>query len=147
MKARSQLLAAPRVLVNGRDWCGCLVLPVVEAPAAVQRTLVRGEGRRVDVRATSLHAAPVWLALRWAVPEDGNLSQFEAGQKLGLILQHDPVARHHGRLPARSASAVRPQNQQLNAAQNSEGGRSVRLLVVVTDEVTGAPMQAAPLVC
>ena len=113
----------------------------------MQLTLVCGEGRRVDVRVTSLHAAPVWLVLRWAMPEDGNLSQFEAGQKLGLTLQHNPVARRCGRLPARSASAVLPQNQQLNAAQSSEGGRRVRLLVVVTDEVTGAPMQAAPLVC
>ena len=81
------------------------------------------------------------------MPEHGHLSQVSAGQNRGVTLQHDPVARHYGRLPAWSASAVLSQSQQLNVAHNREGGRKVRLLVVVTCAVTGAPVQAAPLIC
>ena len=62
MQALPKLLAASQVLVNGRDWRSCPILPVVEAPAAVPLTLARGEGRRVDVRVTPLRAAPARLA-------------------------------------------------------------------------------------
>jgi hypothetical protein len=137
----------PQVLVNGRDWRAWPTLPMVAAPAAVQLTLARGEGPRVDVQVTPLRAAPARLALWWAVLEDGHVSHVKAGENLGVTLLHDHVVRHYGRLPAWAASAGVPQVQQLNAAHNGEGGRKVRLLVVVTDAVTGAPLQAAQLVC
>jgi hypothetical protein len=137
----------PQVLVNGRDWRGWPNLPIVAAPAAVQLTLARTEGTRVDVQVTPLRGAPARLALWWAVLEDGHVSQVKAGENLGVTLQHDHVVRHYGRGPAWAANTGVAVVQRLDAAHNGEGGRKVRLLVVVTDAVTGAPLQAAQLVC
>lgn len=137
----------PQVLVNGRDWRGWPTLPIVAAPAAVQLTLARGDGPRVNVQVTPQRGAPARLALWWAVLEDGHVSRVSAGENLGVTLQHDHVVRHYGRLPAWAARTGAAQALQLDAAQNGEGGRKVRLLVVVTDAVTGAPLQAAQLVC
>jgi hypothetical protein len=137
----------PQVLVNGRDWRGWPTLPIVDAAAAVQLTLARTEGAWVEVQVMPLRGAPARLAMWWAVLEDDHVSRVSAGENLGVTLQHDHVVRHYGRLPAWSASAGVPQLQRLDAAPNGEGGRKVRLLVVVTDAVTGAPLQAAQLVC
>ena len=137
----------PQVLINGRDWRGWPTLPIVEAPAAVHLALVRGEGQRVDVTVTPRSGSPARLGLWWAVLEDGHVSRVLAGENLGVTLRHDHVVRRYGRLPAWAASTGVAVAQQLSAAQNGEGGRKVRLLVVVTDAVTGAPLQAAQLVC
>lgn len=91
--------------------------------------------------------APARLTLWWVVLEDGHVSRASAGENICVTLQHDTVVRHYGCLPARVASAGVPWRQTLNAAQNGEGGHKVRLLLVVTDVVTGAPLQAAQLVC
>ncbi len=137
----------PQVLVNGRDWRGWPTLPIMAAPAVVQLAMARGEGQRVDLQVTPLRGAPTRLALWWAVLEDGHLSQVKAGENVGVTLQHDHVVRRYGRLPAWAASVGVQRAQQLTVAHNGEGGRKVRLLVVVTDAVTGAPLQAAQLVC
>lgn len=137
----------PQVLVNGRDWRGWPTLPIVEAPATVQLTMARNEGMRVDVQITPLRGAPARLAMWWAVLEDGHDSQVRAGENRGVTLHHDHVVRHYGHLPAWAARTGVAVAQRLDAAQNGEGGRKVRLLVVVTDAVTGAPLQAAQLVC
>ena len=64
-----------------------------------------------------------------------------------MTLLHDHVVRQYRQLPAWDASTGVPQRQRLEAAQNGEGGRKARLLVVVTDPVTGAPLQVAQLAC
>ena len=56
------------------------------------------------------------------------------------------MVRRYGQLPdwpAAAGTALPP----LAVDQNGEGGRMARLLVVVTDAATGAPLQAAQLVC
>lgn len=135
----------PQVLVNGRDWRGWPTLPIVDAPAAVRLTLQRIDAQQVAVQVTPQRGAPARLALWWAALEDGHVSQVRAGENLGVRLRHDHVVRHYGRLPAWPADGA--PLQRLSVAQNGEGGRKVRLLVVVTDAVTGAPLQAAQLVC
>lgn len=135
----------PQVLVNGRDWRGWPSLPIVPARAAVHITLQRSDAQQVTVQVTPQRDAPARLALWWATLEDDHASQVKAGENLGVTLQHDHVVRQYGRLPAWDSRATPV--LRLNAAANGEGGRKVRLLVVVTDAVTGSPLQATQLRC
>ncbi len=135
----------PQVLVNGRDWRGAPSLPVLDAKARVQIALRRVDERQVAVAITPQPGAPARLALWWALLEDGHVSAVAAGENHGVSLRHDHVVRQYGRLAAWTSSAT--QELQLMAGANGEGGRKARLLVVVTDATTGAPLQAAQLGC
>ena len=139
----------PQVMVNGRDWRGAPTLPVLDAKAPVQIDLRRLDERQVAARISAQRGAPTWPALWWALLEDGHVSAVGAGENHGLALRHDHVVRQYGRLPAWGAAAGdNPLHElRLMAAQNGEGGRKVRLLVVVTDAATGAPLQATRLGC
>lgn len=140
----------PQVLVDGRDWRGWPVLPVAgEAPARAGIRLLR-TGAQVQVSVATGPGAPPRLGGWWALLEDSHGTAVGAGENRGAQLRHDHVVRRYGQLPDwtpdRSASAetVLP---PLAVDQNGEGGRLARLLVVVTDAATGAPLQAAQLVC
>jgi len=139
----------PQVLVNGHDWRGWPALPVADAPALVRIELRRIDDRQVAVSIVGQAGAPTRLALWWALLEDGHVSNVDAGENRGLTLHHDHVVRQYGRLPAwDEASAGHPlQEWRLMAAHHGEGGHEARLLVVVTDAATGAPLQAVQLDC
>ena len=91
--------------------------------------------------------SPARLALGWAVRDDVPVSQVGAGENVGVTLHHDQVVRRCSRLPAWAVSTGMAMAQRVSAARTGEGGRKVRLMVVVTAAVTGAPLQAARMVC
>ena len=136
----------PQVLVDGRDWRGWPVLPVASTtPARAGIRLLR-TGPQVQVSVTAGPGAPPRLGLWWALLEDGHGTAVAAGENRGAQLRHDHVVRRYGQLPdwpAAADTALPP----LAVDQNGEGGRMARLLVVVTDAATGAPLQAVQLVC
>lgn len=136
----------PQVLVDGRDWRGWPVLPVAgEAPARAGIHL-RRSGAQVQVSVAAGPGAPPRLGLWWALLEDGHGTAVAAGENRGAHLRHDHVVRRYGQVPDWPAAA-RTALPPLAVDQNGEGGRLARLLVVVTDAATGAPLQAAQLVC
>jgi len=136
----------PQVVVNGRDWRGWPALPAAaDTPARVGITLQR-RGAQVQVSVVPGPGAPAQLGLWWALLEDGHGSAVSAGENRGAQLRHDHVVRQYGRLPDWAASSGNAL-PALAVPANGEGGRMARLLVVVTDAVTGAPLQAAQLVC
>ena len=138
----------PQVLVNGRDWRGWPTLPVLEANALVRIDLRRQDGQQVSASITPLRGAPARLALWWAVLEDGHSSAVGAGENHGVTLRHDHVVRQYGRVAAWGHEpGAAAHDERLMANPHGEGGRKARLLVVVTDAVTGAPLQAAQLNC
>jgi len=146
--AGARFAYTPQVLVNGRDWRGWPTLPLAEAPARVQVVLQRVDAQQVAVAVTALRGAPASLGLWWAWLEDGHRSAVGAGENLGQTLRHDHVVRQYARLPpwpavAGAVVALPP----LVAPHNGKGGHEARLLVVVTDAVTGAPLQAVQLDC
>ncbi|WP_395700932.1 DUF1223 domain-containing protein [Aquabacterium sp.] len=134
----------PQVLVNGRDWRRWPGLPAPGSTAAVQIRLQREDDQQVAVQVTPLAGAPDRLAAWWARLEDGHVSAVKAGENAGVTLLHDHVVRGYGLLPAWAAA---PQHWRLDAPRLGEGGRAARLLLVVTDAATGAPLQAAQLGC
>jgi hypothetical protein len=137
----------PQVLVNGRDWRGWPTLPAADAAPARAAILLQRQGGQVAVRVTPGPGAPAQLALWWALLEDSHTSAVSAGENRGERLRHDHVVRRYGQLPAWAATGAAVQLPPLLASANGEGGRMARLLVVVTDAATGAPLQAAQLVC
>ena len=137
----------PQVLVNGRDWRGWPTLPVMVAGPARASIVLQRHGNQVEVAVTPGPDAPAQLALWWAVLEDGHGSAVSAGENRGEQLRRDHVVRRYGQLPAWAAKTVALSLPPLVVDSNGEGGRKARLLVVVTDAATGAPLQAAQLVC
>ena len=138
----------PQLLANGRDWRGAPTLPVLDKPALVQVEARRLDAQRVALQVLPLAGAPARLALWWALLEDGHVSAVRAGENQGVTLHHDHVVRQYGQLPAWSASAGQPAALAIDlAAAQKEGGPKARLLVVVTEASSGAPLQALQLGC
>ncbi len=137
----------PQVLVDGRDWRGWPVLPLASAAPPRASILLQRRGDRVAVQVAPGPGAPPQLALWWALLEDGHGSAVAAGENRGEQLRHDHVVRRYGQVPAWTAAGAAQQLPPLLASAKGEGGRLARLLVVVTDAATGAPLQAAQLVC
>ena len=146
----------PQVLVNGRDWRGAPGLPATPGQALVQIELRRDPDRQVAVRIVPSTGAPARLALWWALLEDDHVTVVKAGENRGVTLRHDQVVRQYARLPEWrvSSSTVAGQPGTAHelrldslASYNAEGGHKARLLVVVTDAITGLPLQAAALNC
>ena len=137
----------PQVLVNGRDWRGWPVLPAsASAPARASIHLQRQGGAQVAVTVRPGLGAPSKLGGWWALLEDGHTSAVHAGENRGEQLRHDHVVRRYGQLAAWVPGAA-AQSSLISAPHNGEGGRMARLLVVVTDAATGAPLQAVQLAC
>ncbi len=136
----------PQVLVNGRDWRGWPTLPAATAAAPARASiLLQRRGAQVLVHVAPGPGAPAQLALWWAVLEDGHRSAVSAGENRGEQLRHDHVVRRYGQVAA--WAAAERQLPPLLVDSKGEGGRMARLLVVVTDAATGAPLQAAQLAC
>lgn len=133
----------PQVLVGGRDWRRWPALPAAAPAAARVRLTLQREGDRVQWQAQPLDGGSTALALWWAVLEDGHLSEVKAGENAGATLRHDHVVRDLGRVPPWRGSAT----QSFEAPLRGEGGRPVRVIAVVTDATSGAPVQAAQLRC
>jgi hypothetical protein len=148
--AGARFAYTPQVLVNGRDWRGWPALPLLDERARVQIELQRIDAHQVAVSVAALPAAPPSLALWWAVLEDDHASAVRAGENRGEQLHHDHVVRRYDLVaPWRVAAdgTSPPHRLRLTVPENGEGGHKARLLVVVTDAVTGAPLQAAQLDC
>lgn len=138
----------PQVLLNGRDWRGWPALPMQAAPARVRVQLTRLDAAQVQVSVAAEAGAPRALGLWWALLEDGHRTAVGAGENRGAQLQHDHVVRRYETLPHWPVPPGAPaQLLRLPAPQNGEAGHKARLLVVVTDAVTGAPLQATGLDC
>ena len=137
----------PQVLVNGRDWRGWPTLPLLDSPALVQITLQRLDSRQVSVNVLAQRGAPPRLAMWWAVLEDQHSSAVAAGENHGVSLRHDHVVRQYTPVAAWAAADSPARSLRLDAPHNGEAGRKARLLVVVTDAATGAPLQAVQLDC
>ena len=136
----------PQVLTNGRDWRGAPMLPVLDKPALVQLDARRLDAQRVAVQVLPMTGAPARLALWWALLEDGHVSAVRAGENQGVTLHHDHVVRQYGVLPGWAASAGQPAALAIDlAAAQEKGGPKARLLMVVTEASTGAPLQALQL--
>ena len=118
-------LNTKQVVVNGRDWRGWPTLPAAGAAPARASIALQRRGGQVQVNVAPGPGAPAQLGLWWALLEDGH------GSAVSRVTV-DP-------------SAYTP--PPLVVPAKGEGGRTARLLVVVTDAATGAPLQAAQLVC
>ena len=138
----------PQVLANGRDWRGAPTLPLLDKAALVQVDAQRLDPQHVAVQVQPKPGAPTRLALWWALLEDGHVSAVRAGENQGVTLHHDHVVRQYGVLPAWAASAGQPVALAIDlAAAQEKGGPKARLLLVVTEASTGAPLQALQLGC
>ena len=138
----------PQVLANGRDWRGAPTLPLLDKPALVQVVAQRVSAQRVAVQVLPKPGAPRQLALWWALLDDGLVSVVRAGENQGVTLHHDHVVRQYGQLPAWAAHPGTAAHWQIDMpAPKSEGGPKARLLLVVTDASTAAPLQALQLGC
>ena len=138
----------PQVLANGRDWRGAPTLPLLDKAALVQVDAQRLDPQHVAVQVQPKPGAPTRLALWWALLEDGHVSAVRAGENQGVTLHHDHVVRQYGVLPGWAASAGQPAALAIDlAAAQEKGGPKARLLLVVTEASTGAPLQALQLGC
>ena len=136
----------PQVLANGRDWRGAPTLPILDKAALVQVDAQRVGAQQVAVQVLPKAGAPARLGLWWAMLEDGHVSAVRAGENQGVTLHHDLVVRQYGLLPAWAASTGQPAALAIDlAAAQEKGGPKARLLMVVTEASTGAPLQALQL--
>jgi hypothetical protein len=132
----------PQVRVNGADWRRWPKLPATPTASTVRMALQRdGEQVLVDVQPQA--GASTALSLWWAALEDGHASDVRAGENSGVRLHHDHVVRHYGSIaPWRG-----PLQQALAVPSRGEGGRPLRVIVVVSDAAGGATVQAVQLRC
>jgi hypothetical protein len=132
----------PQVLVNGADWRRWPELPGTANSSSVRLQLQR-EGDQIDIGVQSTTDASRRWALWWAALEDGHDSDVKAGENSGVRLHHDHVVRHYGGIAPWSG----PLTQRVAVPARGEGGRVLRVVVVVTDAASGATVQAAQLRC
>jgi len=132
----------PQVLVNGADWRRWPELPKPVNSSPVRMVLQR-EGDQVEIQVQPASDGNRRWALWWAALEDGHDSDVKAGENSGVRLHHDHVVRHYGSIAAWSG----PLDQRIAVPARGEGGRALRVVVVVTDAASGAPVQAAQLRC
>jgi hypothetical protein len=132
----------PQVRVNGSDWRRWPELPSVAGPAPVYLALQR-DGDQVDVKVEPTSDTGRRWALWWAALEDGHDSDVKAGENIGVRLHHDHVVRHYGSIAPWSGPLV----QRVAVPAQGEGGRALRVIMVVTDAASGAIAQAVQLRC
>jgi len=132
----------PQVMVNGADWRRWPELPAPANSSPVRLRLER-DGDQVDIHVQPAGDERRRWALWWAALEDGHDSDVQAGENQGVRLHHDHVVRHYDRIAAWSG----PLTQRITVPARGEGGRALRVIVVVTDAAGGTPVQAAQLRC
>ena len=131
----------PQLVVNGRDWRSSTV-PSSTRDSVVDVRLAR-EGDVVRASITPRASAPGTLAGFWAGVEDGHVSRVKSGENAGVTLRHDDVVRSYQPVPAWSG----PAELRFSSPAVGEGGRVRRVVLVVTDARTGAPVQALSVAC
>ncbi len=152
----------PQVLANGRDWRAWPGMPEPDPSASVQIRLQRQSTTRLVAEVTPLAGAPARLGLWWARLEDGHVSPVRAGENAGVTLRHDHVVREYAELPVWANDGAHswtidalpqvspnpaPNSAPTTAATATGRPAASRWLVVVTDGVSGAPLQALELGC
>lgn len=131
----------PQFVVNGRDWRGA-ALPASTRDSVVDVQLER-DGDAVRARVAPRSGAPAALAAFWAAIEDGHESRVKNGENAGVTLHHDDVVRSYQPVQAWSGAS----ELRYSSPAVGEGGRTRRVVLVVTDARTGAPVQAVALQC
>jgi len=132
----------PQVLVNGADWRRWPELPG-GANSAPLRLALQRDGDQVDIQVVPANDASRRWSLWWAALEDGHDSDVKAGENSGVHLHHDHVVRHYGSIAPWSGPLV----QRIAVPARGEGGRPLRVIVVVTEAASGATAQAVQLRC
>lgn len=105
-------------------------LPASAEPAAVHIRLAREDDASVAVQVAATGSAPLTLAAWWAVLDDGD------GARVSRYAQRPAWPSGDG-----------PQRFAIEAPRRSAGGKTARLLFVVTDASSGAPLRAVQLSC
>jgi hypothetical protein len=140
----SRSVYTPQVLVGGRDYRRWPALPAASAPAVVGLSLARGaEGYVAQVRRGA--GAPARLSGYWAVTEDGHVTQVRAGENHGVTLHHDAVVREL--LPVAEVGEAPLAFAPRSGPDTVSGPKPRQVHFVVTDAITGAPLQALRLGC
>jgi hypothetical protein len=132
----------PQVLVNGADWRRWPELPGGASSSPLRLALQR-DGDQVDIKVVPTNDAGRRWSLWWAALEDGHDSDVKAGENSGVRLHHDHVVRNYGSIAPWSGPLV----QRIAVHARGEGGRPLRVIVVVTDTASGATVQAVQLRC
>jgi hypothetical protein len=140
--AGSRYSYTPQVVVNGRDWRRWPELPTPASNPPVRLTMQRS-GEQIELQVQPMHDTQQRWTLWWAALEDGHVSDVKAGENNGVTLRHDHVVRHHGSVEPFSGALTR----RIDVPSRGEGGRALRVLVVVTDATSGATAQALQLRC
>jgi hypothetical protein len=134
----------PQVILNGHDWRSWRQSRSVEAStkARASITLRRGIGADdFEAHVAPAGATKAWTAY-WTVTEHGHNSRVKAGENSGEFLQHDFVVKQY----VTSGQFQGPQILKFSAmAAQLDHPRQVNL--VVSDGITGEPLQAVSLQC
>lgn len=132
----------PQLVRNGRDWHDYkqVTEPTTPARAAIQLQRV-GDTDSFEARVEPVDANTAWTAY-WTVTEDGHSSRVQAGENAGEFLKHDFVVRQYTPLG-------RYQGPQLLKffARTAEVDHPRHINLVVSNQQTGEPLQAASLAC
>jgi hypothetical protein len=78
------------------------------------------------------------MAAFWVVTEDSHVSHVKSGENRGVTLHHDAVVRDYRVVPTVGEAPLR-----FEPRPNAEPSPTRRVQLVVTDAVTGRPLQAA----
>ncbi len=135
----------PQLVKDGRDWRSWRQAPVAvesRSPARASIRLRQGDGaNQFEARVTPLANNSSWVAY-WTVTEHNHNSRVNAGENAGEFLKHDFVVRQYV-LAGKYAGAQSLKFYSI--AAHSEHPRQINL--VVSDALTGEPMQALSLSC
>lgn len=137
----------PQVVVDGNDWRRWPQLPSGRATSELAPALqLQREGERVTALVAALpgHRPGTTLNGYWAVLEDQHSSRVRAGENAGATLRHDHVVRLYQPVSAWPAEAGARLALSVGTGV-AEHPR--RVAFVVTDAVTGRPVQALALAC
>ena len=135
----------PQVVVQGvdrRDW-HARALPVRVDGRPVVDIVLAGGARAVTARVSPRAGAPNRLAAFWAVTEDGHGSAVTAGENAGERLRHDYVVRELMPVPAWTG----PATLSFAPSHAADPAHPRAINLVVTDAVTGRPVQALRVGC
>lgn len=136
----------PQVVIDSRDRRDWRQWPQGVGPSGVaaQMTIqLEREGDAVLARLQPLAGSARRLAGFWAITEGGHATAVKAGENAGALLRNDHVVRHWQPLPAFDAG----ERTLRLAVPRAEGGRTRRVVLVLTDAASGRTVQAAQLGC
>jgi hypothetical protein len=148
----SRFAYTPQVVVAGqdrKDWPRLkLELEREASPVSIELKRSRdASGERVLATVSVVNDSHPRLAAYWAVTESDHRTTVKAGENEGATLAHDFVVRDHEAVAA--WSAVRGEARQLvhSIRLPVDAGHARRVSLVVTDAVSGKPLQALGMDC